>query len=295
MTLETSIANGRVTSSDGTSIGYESFGDGPGVVLVQGAMGTTRNYHQLALAMSHKFTVHVPDRRGRGLSPRPYDAQHSIQKDVDDIRVLLEHTGAQFLFGLSSGAMIVLESLRRGLPVERAAVYEPPFYLGRMATHLVARFNTQVERERLDDALATAMRIVGLGPRILQFVPHWILRLGAARALRVDDRGSTSYASLRELISAMRYDFNVVSSMNQHLHDLRAVSTPVLLIGGSRSPDYLKKALVALKATLPYCECIELAGADHSSPWNEDLNGKPKLVGSILVEFFATTQAGKTP
>lgn len=55
MRLETSIANGQVTSSDGTSIGYESFGDGPGVVLVQGAMGTTRNYHQLALAMSHKL------------------------------------------------------------------------------------------------------------------------------------------------------------------------------------------------------------------------------------------------
>ncbi|MCA8488256.1 alpha/beta hydrolase [Burkholderia multivorans] len=253
---------------------------------MQGAMGTTRNYHQLALAMSHKFTVYVPDRRGRGLSPHPYDAQHSIQKDVDDIWVLLEHTGAQFLFGLSSGAMIVLESLRRGLPIERAAVYEPPFYLGGMATHLVARFNTQVERERLDDALATAMRIVGLGPQILPFVPHWILRLGAARALRVDDRRSTSYASLRELISAMRYDFNVVSSMNHHLHDLRAVSTPVLLIGGSRSPDYLKQALVALRATLPYCECIEFAGADHSSPWNEDLKGKTKMVASISGRIF---------
>ncbi|WP_225032154.1 alpha/beta fold hydrolase [Paraburkholderia sp. XV] len=295
MQLETSIVNGRLTSSDGTSIGYESFGDGPGVVLVQGAMGTARNYHQLALAMSDRFTVHVPDRRGRGLSPRPYDAQHSIQKDVDDIRVLLKHTGAQFLFGLSSGAVIVLESLRRGIPVERAAVYEPPFYLGGMATHLVARFNTQVERERLDDALATAMRIVGLGPRILQFVPHRLLRLVAASALRVDDRRSTSYASLRELIPAMRYDFNVVSGMNEHLHDLRAVSTPVLLIGGSRSPDYLKKALVALRATLPYCECIELAGADHSSPWNEDLNGKPKLLASVLVQFFATNQARKTP
>lgn len=181
------------------------------------------------------------------------------------------------------------------MPIERAGVFEPPFYLGRMATHLVARFNAQVERERLDDALATAMRIVGLGPRTLPFVPHWILRLGAARALRVDDRRSTSYASLRELISAMRYHFNVVLSMNHHLHDLRAVSTPVLLIGGSRSPYYLKQALVALRATLPYCECIELAGADHSSPWNEDLNGKPKLVASILVEYFATIQAGKTP
>jgi len=50
-----------------------------------------------------------------------------------------------------------------------------------------------------------------------------------------------------------------------------------------------------LRATLPHCECIEFAGADHSSPWNEDLKGKTKLVASILVEFFATIQAYKTP
>lgn len=289
MRAETSVAKEQVMSYDGTSIGYESFGDGPGVVLVQGAMGTARNFHQLALAMSDRFKVYLPDRRGRGMSTRPYDAQHSIQNDVEDLRCLIEQTGARYLFGLSSGAMIVLESLRRGLPVERAAVYEPPFYLGGMASHLIHRFNTQVEREQLDDALVTAMRIVELGPRLLRFLPQCLLRVGAAYALRADGRRSTSYASLRELIPAMRYDFSVVASMNEHLHDLRTVNIRVLLMGGDRSPDYLKNALVALKAALPNADNITLAGADHSGPWNEDLKGKPGQVGSVLKEFFAAS------
>ncbi|MGF6575106.1 pimeloyl-ACP methyl ester carboxylesterase [Paraburkholderia sp. GAS333] len=291
MTAEISVRSGRVASADGTSIGYESFGEGPGIVLVQGAMGTARNYHQLAAALSDRFTVYPPDRRGRGLSPRPYSAQHSIKCDVEDVRCFLEHTGATYLFGLSSGAMIVLESIRQKLPIERAVVYEPPFYLNGVASHLITRFNKLVERGHLDDAFVTAMRIVGLGPRILRFVPDWLIRVGAAYMMRSDDRRSASYASLKELIPAMRYDFNVVAYMNDHLNDLRALDIPVLLMGGDRSPRYLKAALVALQDTLPNCRGVELAGADHSSPWNADLKGKPSKVGSVLREFFANPLA----
>ncbi|ASL48805.1 putative hydrolase (plasmid) [Burkholderia sp. AD24] len=277
----------RVTSHDGTSIGYQSFGSGPGVVLVQGAMGTAENYRQLALVLADQFTVHVPDRRGRGLSPRPYDASHSINHDVEDLRCLLERTGARNLFGLSSGAMIVLESLRKGLPVERAAVFEPPFYLDGMSERDIQRFNTQVELRQLAAALVTAMGIVRLGPRFPRLVPRWLLQMGAARALRADERRTTAYAQLSELVPAMRYDFNVVASMNQRLYDLHTVETPVLLMGGDRSPDYLKSALMTLETRLPNTDSIELADADHSAPWNDDLKGRPEQVGQALKNFFA--------
>lgn len=287
MKVATSVIQ-EVTSRDGTRIGYQSFGDGPGVVLVQGAMGTAQNYHQLALALAQRFKVYLPDRRGRGMSPLPYGAQHSIANDVEDVGCLLEHTGARYLFGLSSGAMIVLEALRKGLPVERAAVFEPPFYLEGMATPLVARFNLQVERGQLAEALVTVSRIVGLGPTLLQSMPHWLLKLGAKFALLTNAGRPAHYTSLKELIPAMRYDFNIVATMNQRLHDLHTVDQPVLLMGGDRSPAYLKNALVALKAILPHAESVQIAGADHSAPWNDDVNGKPDLVASILKAFFIT-------
>lgn len=275
-----------VISHDGTSIGYQSFGSGPGVVLIEGAMGTAENYRQLALALADRFTVHVPDRRGRGMSPRPYAATHSVSDDVEDLRCILDRTGARYLFGLSSGAMTVLESLRKGLPVERAAVFEPPFYPDGMSARDIQRFNTQVAHRQLAAALVTAMGIVRLGPPLLRFVPSWLLRMGAAHALRADRRRSTPYARLSELVPAMCYDFNVVAGMNRRLQDLHPIETPVLLMGGDRSPDYLKRALTTLKAVLLNATSIELADSDHSAPWNEDLKGRPTQVAHALKDFF---------
>jgi len=238
--------------------------------------------------MAGQFTVILPDRRGRATSPRPYSPQHSIRDDVDDIRCLMAHTGARYLFGLSSGAMIVLEALRDGVPVERAAVFEPPFYLGGMALHLVERFHLQVERGQLADALVTVLRIVGLGSPRLRSAPDWLLRIGAAFALRTNGGRPAQYAPLTELIPAMRYDFNVVASMNERPHALRTIDKPLLLIGGDKSPDYLKNALVMLKVMLPTSELVQLAGTDHSAPWNGALNGRPRLVAPLLQAFFAS-------
>ncbi len=46
-----------VTSRDGTRIGYLQIGTGPGLVLVQGAMGDAYSYRELAEALSPHFTV----------------------------------------------------------------------------------------------------------------------------------------------------------------------------------------------------------------------------------------------
>ena len=131
-------------SRDGTKIGYEQSGQGPGVVLVQGALGTTVNYRELAAALSRQFTVFIPDRRGRGMSPRTYNADHSIQRDVEDLDSLLSHCGAHFVFGLSSGAVIALEASRTLPAIRKVALYEPPFQLQGMSTELIDRFNREV-------------------------------------------------------------------------------------------------------------------------------------------------------
>jgi hypothetical protein len=57
--------------------------------------------------------------------------EHSIQNDVEDLESLLTHAGAHFVFGLSSGAIITLEASRILPSIRKAAVYEPPFYIGR--------------------------------------------------------------------------------------------------------------------------------------------------------------------
>src|SRR5438034_7864763 len=57
-----------VTSADGTTIGYRSRGRGPGLVILHGGMESSTDYADLADALAGSLTVHVLDRRGRGLS-----------------------------------------------------------------------------------------------------------------------------------------------------------------------------------------------------------------------------------
>ena len=282
----TSKSRHYITSHDGTVIGYESLGKGPGLILVQGAMGTVQNYYELACYLSGHFNVYLLERRGRGLSPKPYESHHSITDDVSDLRSLLDHTGAEYLFGLSSGAMIVLAALMDGVAVTKAVVYEPPFYLDGMPLPLIQIFNNQVEAGLLADALLTAGRIVELSPAHLHALPLWVRRLGAKFALMTNAGWPKGYASLKALIPAMRYDFNIVASMNEQFQQLRNIRQEVLLMGGNNSPDYLKNALAAMELELPNSRCIRLAGADHSAPWNEDLSGMPSLVAHFLKSYF---------
>ena len=57
-----------VRSADGTTIAYDSQGDGPALILVDGAMSTrsTGSKPELARVLSAHFTVYGYDRRGRG-------------------------------------------------------------------------------------------------------------------------------------------------------------------------------------------------------------------------------------
>ncbi|MCB8882654.1 alpha/beta hydrolase [Acidisoma cellulosilytica] len=280
---------GSVTSADGTSIGYRMIGKGPGLILVQGAMGTATNYDELARSLAASFTVYLPDRRGRGMSPLAYNPEHRIRRDIEDLASLVDHSGAPYIFGLSSGAIIALAAAAVLRPIEKAAVYEPPFVPEGISHPAIKQFNELVEQGRLAAALVQASRIVKLGPKILAYVPQWILRFGTQRLMYREQRqGSGRYAPLSELIPAMRYDFNVVGSMDGEASSFAALQKEVLLLGGDRSPDYLKSALTTLEKVLPNAQRIEFEGLDHSGPWNMDRGGNPEPIARALISFLVT-------
>lgn len=277
---------GAVASADGTRIGYRQIGSGPGLILVQGAMGTAHNYDQLARSLAGDFTVYIPDRRGRGMSPRPYSPDHSIQRDVEDIQALITKTGTTDIFGLSSGAVITIEATRVLPAIRKAALYEPPFYLDGMPLDRVARFHGEVARNDLGAALATAGSIVGLEPAFFKFVPRTLKEVATNSLIDGEREGAGAYAPLHTLIPAMRYDFNVVAGMDGRIARFRSVGKDVLLLGGTESPEYLKAALGALHTMLPKADRVEFEGLDHSGAWNADRGGHPEIVAAALRRFF---------
>lgn len=280
-----------VISKDGTAIGYYQIGRGPGLVLVQGAMGTARNFLQLADALADTFTVYIPDRRGRGLSDDRSDG-YSVQKEIEDIDALLTKTGACYIFGLSAGALISLQATLSLPAIRKAAIYEPPLFINGLPTKLLNRYAKEMAEGRLAAAMITAMQATQMGPQIFNVMPRGLLELLTAKMMESEDKDAKSGdITMRKLAPTLQHDFQVVTEMNGKLASFRAINKEMLLLGGEKSPNFLRVDLDALEKVLPNTTRIEFPGLGHAAAWNYDKqrnpDGNPERVAQELKRFFS--------
>ncbi|KTR40741.1 hypothetical protein NS263_06725 [Curtobacterium oceanosedimentum] len=281
--MEHSIVTKHVASRDGTSIGYLRQGAGPGIVLVQGAMADVHAYRELALALSASFTVITAERRGRGMSPRPYTADHTIARDVEDLDAVMTATGATKLFGLSSGAVIALEAARTLSRVEQLAVYEPPFYRTGIDQDGIRRLGTEIERGQFGAALIDALVVAGTAPALIARAPRFVARALGRGVLAVQSRQRGPASSLRDLLPGVRYDFRAVAERDGHIQDHASIDCPVLLLSGTASPAFLRTAIRDLARIIPDARHVEFDGLGHDGPWN---SGGPSQISAALRAFF---------
>jgi pimeloyl-ACP methyl ester carboxylesterase len=277
---------GTVRSADGTVIGYRQLGTGPGLALVHGGMQASQNLLSLAAALSGRFTVYIPDRRGRGLSG-PYRSGHGLCTETSDLRALLARTGAHNVFGLSAGAIIALQTARSSpSSISKLALYEPPLsFDGVSHTAWVPRYERELAAGKLPSALVTIMKAT-TDRTALRYLPRFVL--SGAIALAVNQGRATpalpGQVTLRELIPTMYYDARTVSDAAGPLERFAGLPCDVLLIGGSKSARNLTATLDALSTVLPGARRVTLPGAGHIAA---DNGGKPDLVAAQLRDFFA--------
>ena len=286
--IETSFHTDSVLSPDGTTIGYRQYGKGAGLVLVQGAMGTAQNFAGLAAALAETFTVCVPDRRGRGTSG-PYGDAYSVARDVEDLEAVLYRTGSQFVFGLSSGALIALQAAMTPIGIDRLALYEPPLFVDEpLPFELMTRYEREIAAGDVAAALVSGMLASQMGPPIFNRIPRPLLTLLTRLAMRYEARdGKSGYVPMRELAPTLHYEFELIVEMSGVLDRIRRLAAPVLLLGGSQSPAFLKRGLDAIEARLANVTRLELAGVGHGAAWNTDRGGSPERVAKALRDFFA--------
>ncbi len=185
-----------VNSADGTAISYERIGAGPGLVLVQGAMGTVQNFRALSAHLATHFTVHVPERRGRGASG-PAGAAYGVLREVEDLAAVLSATRSQCVFGLSSGALITLHAARTLPSLNRIAVYEPPYFADETRPRqLLDGLRRELAADRLASALALGMQGGQMGPPIMNRMPHWLARAATWAIMRAEDRNPGDRATM---------------------------------------------------------------------------------------------------
>jgi pimeloyl-ACP methyl ester carboxylesterase len=155
-----------IISKDGTKIAYETVGNGPTILLVDGATATRASSQPLALLLSPHFTVYSYDRRGRGDSS---DTQpFALEREIEDIEALIDVSGGSaFVYGMSSGGALALEAaISLKDKVKKLAVYEIPYdesEEGIKAWHeYTGNLTEAIKTGRRSDAIALFMKLVGV-------------------------------------------------------------------------------------------------------------------------------------
>jgi pimeloyl-ACP methyl ester carboxylesterase len=273
------------TSKDGTRIGYRKLGTGPALILVHGGLMSSYSFTALASHLADSFTVYVPDRRGRGMSFT--DAVPGLSYECEDIQAVIRKARAQYIFGLSSGAIIALQAALTEPQIRKIALFEPPLPVdGANPLKWAHKYEKAMASNNLGKAMAHIIKGTADGVSLLK-LPGFILGPLLNAAIKADAQKKTAEgkneAHLGQLIKAMRYDVQVVRDGNHLLEQAKNLKAETLLIGGEKSQQFLKTALDALNTALPHASRTELAGVGHVAA---DNNGKPELVANELKSFF---------
>ena len=265
-------------STDGTAIAYEKCGEGPPLILVDGAlcsrdMGPSR---KIAKALCEHFTVITYDRRGRGESTDT--APYCVEREIEDLAALIAAAGGSaYVCGVSSGAVLTLDAAARGLPITALALYEPPFIVDDSrppaAADYVAQLNSLLASNRRGDAVRLFMRHVGMPAALVS-----LMRLMPA------------WGKLKRVAHTLPYDGEIMgdTQLGQPLPEGRWAGTKVktLVIVGGKSPAFFHNGTSRLVDLLPNAEHRVLAGQTHMV--------KAKVLAPVLIEYFAAGRAAST-
>ncbi len=258
-----------VHSKDGTAIAFDRIGQGPPVILVDGALCSRAMgpCGPLARLLAPHFTVFTYDRRGRGDSGDK--APYAVGREIEDLQALVDEAGgAASVWGVSSGAVLALEAASRITGVTRLALYEAPFIVDD------TRPSTEEEWVRIDEAVAAGRR----GDAVTSFLKS----VGLPRVVLSLMRLLPVWSKLKAVAHTLPYDGAIVRE-NQKGRPLPAgrwgsVTIPTLVMDGGKSPQWIRRANRALANVLPTAKFLTLEGQTHMV--------KARAHVPILMEFF---------
>lgn len=245
-----------VTSKDGTRIGYSVTGQGPAIVLVDGALcwRASGPSGPLAAELGDRFTVYSYDRRGRGESgnTRPF----AMEREIEDLDAVIDAAGgAAAVYAISSGAMLALAAANSptGRKISKMVLYEAPIYTDsghKVDPTYVPRLEGLVARGDNAGAVRLFMRNVGVpGFGILMMQLMGVIRKLAAVAPTLPY--DTAFCSPYWTSSPPPAGVWANATM------------PVLNIGGGKSDAWMQNAQVAISKALPNATHRTLAGQNH--------------------------------
>jgi pimeloyl-ACP methyl ester carboxylesterase len=260
-----------LSSPDGTTIAYGKQGDGPVLILVDGALTvhSSGSGSELARLLAPHFTVYGFDRRGRGESgdTLPY----AVDREIDDIEALIDRAGGPaFLYGHSSGGPLAMRAaVRLGSKVSKIAMYEPPYNNDPGAQESWSQYLSQLREVlaegRRGDAVALFMRLVG------------------TPAEQIDSmRRAPFWPGMEAVAPTLAYDHSAILGEPWSVPTGLAarVCVPALVMAGDASLPFMPDAARVLSQAIPRGQLRTLEGQTHQV--------NPGVLAPVLVEFFTS-------
>ena len=268
------MSEGIVTSADGTTIAYTTWGDGDPIVIVDGATAhraTTPENASTAELLADEHLVISYDRRGRGESgdTPPY----TVEREFEDLAAIIEQAGhgrPATVFGWSSGGNLALNAAHAGVPIARIALFEPNASVDTetrppLPADYVEQIDAAVAAGRPGDAVALFMTAAVLMPE----------------PMVEGMRGEDWWGGLEAIAQTIAYDGRQVGDALSG-RPLRAdlwsrVDVPVLVMHGEDTWPAMAAGARAVAAHLPTATLKPVPGQEHSST--------PDVLANALREF----------
>jgi pimeloyl-ACP methyl ester carboxylesterase len=259
----------HVTSADGSRVGFEVVGDGPPVLLVHGTAADRTQWAPMAGPLGARFTVHILDRRGRGLSAEEADGSYALDREAEDLAAVVSSLGARpFVFSHSYGGLCTLKALADGVEFERVCIDESPAGMPgppMVPEPVVDGLAEALDRGGPDGALEFFLRnVVGLQDEQIggmRHAPVWQARTATIHTVVREARSANSYA--------------------RESDRLAQVDAPVRFIVGAESPPPMKGAMEAAHGDIPDSELLRVEGRLFTTMYAD-----PAKVAQELGDWF---------
>lgn len=257
-----------IKSKDGTTIAFDKIGQGPAVLLVDGALSyrAFSSIGELAELLAEDFTVFHYDRRGRGESSDtpPY----VVEREIEDIAALINAAGGSvYMYGKSSGSVLALRAAPQLGPkrVRKLALQEPPFSFGDEAKQEFATYTQQ-----MNELIQANKR----GDAVAFFLADMLSEDGLTEM-----RKSPEWALMEAVAPTLAYDNAVLGDGLLPMKVAQSATMPALVLDNATSLPFQREAAVALAQALPNAEYFTL---ETETP--EDASD---ALAAALAEFFS--------
>lgn len=256
----------QVTSTDGTSIGYNVRGQGRPLLFVHGTTADHRSWDRVAPFIDRHAELYAMDRRGRGLSGDAPD--YHWMREAEDVAAVVESIGEPVVvFGHSFGGLISLEAALLTDQIAGLILYEPPIPTGipTIPQGVLKQTESLIDDDELEEAMSLFLR----------------------EAAKISEQELEAYrrsplwkARIPQVVTAPR-ELGVEETYVFDPERFGRFQVPTLFLLGEESPDMYRNAVDVAHSALPNSEIVILPGQQHIAH-----HSAPELLAREIIRFL---------